>query len=313
MRIAFFGSPDFSVSILENIHKTFPISLVVTQPDKKVGRKQILTATPVKQFAHKQSIPVVSDASMIRIIEAVRKEKIDLAIVVAYGLILPKELLEIPKFGFINVHYSLLPKYRGASPVQWAILSGDKKTGTTIMQMDEELDHGNSIVQKEADIEINDTEETLLEKLNQTSIPRLLDILRQVSDNQKLATTVQHHVDATHTRRLTKDDGFIELQTIKKAMNNEQLTFKDLPKLQQEIFKSPDTKYYIPDTIHNFIRALYPWPGAWTLLPNGKRVKIISSTIQERSGDIHGALQIREIQVEGKQRTKDVSVLMENL
>src|SRR3989344_3505822 len=141
MSIAFFGSPDFVVSILSHLHEKFGVSLVVTQPDKPVGRKQILTPTPVKQFALQQSIPVISDTSMIYIIEVVKKEKIDLAIVAAYGLIIPKELLEIPQYGFINIHYSLLPKYRGASPVQTAIVNGEKTTGTTIMKVDEELDH----------------------------------------------------------------------------------------------------------------------------------------------------------------------------
>lgn len=323
MQIAFFGSPDFSADILKTIHKRFPVSLVVTQPDKPVGRKHILTPTPVKQFALQQSIPIISDTMMIRIIGVVRKEKIDVAIVAAYGLILPKELFEIPKYGFLNIHYSLLPKYRGASPVQWAILNGDKETGVSIILLDEKLDHGPILETNTVDISKDDTAETLLHKLNKEASSSLYFALTDIELGDGLPDLQeQKHDKATMTRRLTKDDGFIECSTIKKAMNGEQLLFSDLPKLQQEIFKSPNTKYYIPNTIHNFIRALHPWPGAWTLLPNGKRLKIICSHIRldpefnEKSTftDVYNKKQkeflvIDEIQVEGKGKTKDTRAI----
>ena len=131
MNIAFFGSPHIAATILEAVHKRFPVSLVVTQPDKQVGRKQTLTPTPVKLFSTRSAIHTVTNTSINRFIEVLRKKKIDLAVVVAYGEIISKELLDVPKFGFINVHYSLLPKYRGASPVQWALLNFHKQTHIT--------------------------------------------------------------------------------------------------------------------------------------------------------------------------------------
>lgn len=287
MRIAFFGSPEFVIPILSYLHKAFGVTLVVTQPDKPVGRKGILTPTPIKEFALKESIPCIASDTMIHIIEAVKKENVDVAVVAAYGQIIPKELLEIPKFGFINIHYSLLPKYRGASPVQTAIVNGEKMTGTTIMRMDEELDHGEIIAQKEVNIENNDTSETLLNKLNEASLPILDKALRTIEITGKLPPmTEQDHNQATFTRRLTKDDGFINFQTLKEALIR-------------------NTKYEILNTIHNLVRGYFPWPGAWTKLPNGKRLKLISSEIKVNK------LVLREVQLEGKQKTADINFLKE--
>ena len=369
MNIAFFGSPHIAATILEAVHKRFPVSLVVTQPDKQVGRKQTLTPTPVKLFSTRSAIHTVTNTSINRFIEVLRKKKIDLAVVVAYGEIISKELLDVPKFGFINVHYSLLPKYRGASPVQWALLNGDKETGVTIMQMDEELDHGPIIAQKTIPIEtglkpvstIADTTASLLDKLTETACSCLINILHQVSKTRRLPpATPQNHESETYTRRLIKQDGFIPFTTIQKAVNNEQLSFSDLPQLQQEIFKS-GLRLTIGDlsggaisrsagrfALHNFIRAMYPWPGAWTILPNGKRCKIISSRLISRSPEFdtrhpeldsgsknetkeeqmlkpsfanyfgraqqvqRDTLVITQIQIEGKQTTED-SNLINNL
>ena len=285
MRIAFFGSPEFVIPILSHIHEIFGVLLVVTQPDKPVGRKQILTPTPVKQFALQHSISVISDTSMIYIIEVVKKEKIDLAIVAAYGLIIPKEVLEKPKYGFINIHYSLLPKYRGASPVQTAIVNKEKTTGTTIMKMDEELDHGDIIQQKEVAIEENDTAQTLLNKLNEASLP-LLDIaLRTIEETGKFPpTTEQDHTKATFTHRLSKDDGFIEFDRIKEAL-----------------------KGSASRQIHDLIRGYSPWPGAWTTLPNWKRLKLLSSEVKDNK------LVLNEVQLEGKQKTNDQQTISQFL
>jgi methionyl-tRNA formyltransferase len=191
-----------------------------------------------------------------------------------------------PKFGFINIHYSLLPKYRGASPVQTAIVNGEKVTGTTLMRMDKELDHGEIIQQKEVPIDIYDNVGTLLNKLNEASIP-LLDIaLRTIAETGKFPPiTEQDHSKATFTRRLSKEDGFIAFDHLKAAIKGSPNSFE----------------------LHNLIRGYFPWPGGWTTLPNWKRLKLISSDVQGTK------LILKEVQLEGKQKTSDINFLKEFL
>lgn len=238
MHIAFFGSPKLASDILTHIHERYPVSLVITQPDKPVGRKQVLTPTPVKTFAEQHNIPILTNISKNRYFDMFKDKQIDIAIVVAYGELIPKQLLETPRFGFLNVHYSLLPAYRGAAPVQWAILNGDEKTGVTIMQLDEVLDHGPLVAIKETIIDPNDTTETLLQRLTDTAKLLIFDILNQIEKNGKLPSlTTQNHDLATSTRQLTKDDGFIPFERLQKALRGEKLTFGDLPKFQKEVFE----------------------------------------------------------------------------
>jgi methionyl-tRNA formyltransferase len=281
MRIAFFGSPEFVIPILTYLHQRFGLALVVSQPDKRVGRKQDFAPTPVKQYAITNILAVASPENL----SGFKMENIDVAVVAAYGIIIPKEVLVQPKFGFINIHYSLLPKYRGASPVQSAIVNGEKVTGTTIMQMDEELDHGNIILQQEVPILLQDTTEILLNKLNEASLPLLDRTLRAIEETGKFPpTTQQDHSKATFTRRLTKEDGFIAFDHVKNVLMGN-------PSMD----------------IHNIIRGYYPWPGAWTTLPNWKRLKLISSEIAENK------MVFKEVQLEGKQKTSDLSFLKEFL
>lgn len=278
MRIAFFGSPNFVIPILSYLHKRHGVVLVVSQPDKRVGRKQDFAATPVKQYAMTNNIPVQSPENL----NGFSMQNIDVAVVAAYGILIPQEVLVQPKFGFINIHYSLLPRYRGASPVQTAIVNGEKVTGTTIMKMDKELDHGEIIQQKEVPIEYSDTSETLLNKLNEASLPLLDMALRTIEETGKFPPlTEQDHSKATFTRRLTKDDGFIEFDHLKNALKGSLSSME----------------------IHNLIRGYYPWPGAWTTLPNWKRLKLISSEIKENK------LVFKEVQLEGKQKTTDLNFL----
>lgn len=281
MRIAFFGSPEFVIPILTYLHQRFGLALVVSQPDKRIGRKQDFAPTPVKQYAIANVLPFQSPENL----QGFKMENIDVAVVAAYGLIVPEEVLIQPKFGFINIHYSLLPKYRGASPVQTAIVNGEKVTGTTIMQMDKELDHGNIILQQEVPIFQNDTTEILLNKLNEASLPLLDRTLRTIEETGKFPpTTEQDHSKATFTRRLTKDDGFIAFDHVKNVlMGNSSID------------------------IHNIIRGYYPWPGAWTTLPNWKRLKLLSSEIKDNT------FVLKEVQLEGKQKTSDLGFLKEFL
>ena len=161
MKVVFMGTPDFAVESLKAIYNAkYEVLGVVTNPDKPQGRGMKLTASPVKQFALENGLKVYQPVKVKNneeFIEELKKLNPDAIVVVAYGKILPKEILEIPKLGCINVHASLLPKYRGAAPIQWAIINGDKKTGVTTMYMDEGMDTGDIILKQEVDIRDDET------------------------------------------------------------------------------------------------------------------------------------------------------------
>ena len=286
MNIAFFGSALIAATILDHVHREHPVSLVVSQPDKPVGREQIPTPTAVSSWAIEHVIPYTTEASVEVIDKLLTQHAIDIAVVVAYGHIIKKQTLEIPRYGFINVHYSLLPKYRGASPVQFALLNGEHETGVTIMQMDEALDHGPILAREKVTISTEDTTISLLEKLTAVSIPLLTNALTGFTQHHPVTKT-QDHSTASSTRRLTKQDGFIKIETLTKAVQNKPLEQHDIP----DIIKEQQCNNV---TIHNFIRALHPWPGVWTINKNGKRIKIISSLIDD------GILRITRHQEEGK-------------
>lgn len=294
MNIAFFGSPPIARTILAHLHEKFPVSLVVSQPDNPVGRKQVMTPTAVSSWAVEHGIPLVKESSSDAVNTKLRQYNIDIALVVAYGIILKKQTLEIPQFGFLNVHYSLLPKYRGASPVQYAILNGEHETGVTIMNMDEDLDHGPIISQRIVSISPDDTTGSLLEKLTSAAIPLLESIITTYETHQP-PTFTQDHAHATYTRRLTKQDGYIEFGTLVKAVHQKPLTQNDAPTIVKEYQRNHQAIQPLNHiTIHNFIRALSPWPGVWTINAEGKRIKILSSTGE------NGKLVILRHQEEGK-------------
>lgn len=238
MKIVFFGTPRFAQIVLENlVGSEFKPSLVVTAPDAKVGRGQFLTPPPVKETAIGAKIKVLQPKILNN------TSQFDLAILVAYGQLIPKKILEIPKFGFINVHPSLLPRYRGPSPIQAAILAGDKATGITIMKLDEKLDHGPILTQKEVEITSDDTHLTLVEKLGLVGSNLLLEVLPDYLQG-KIKLKDQDHKKATITQKITKKDGLIE------NMQN-----------------PPDRK-----TLDRMIRAYYPWPTVWAeLAPSNQK------------------------------------------
>ena len=235
MRIVFFGSPDFARIILEKLllWDGGEVTLVVTQPDKKAGRGQKVTSTPVKRLALEHKIEVIEPKNLKNdgIKARLRDAKADLFIVVAYGLILPGDVISIPTFGTVNVHASLLPKYRGAAPIQWAILNGEKVTGVTIMQMDEGLDTGPILSQKALAIGINDTAKDLHDELAKLGGELLINTLEKIKKG-KIIPIKQDDSCASYAPKLSKDMGLINWKD--SAIN-----------------------------IHNKIRALYPWPMAY--------------------------------------------------
>ena len=258
MKIVFMGTPDFAVNVLEGLIKNnYEVSLVVSQPDKKVGRKQILTNTPVKKCALENSIEVFQPERIRDDYEKIVSLNPDLIITCAYGQIIPKELLELPKFGAINVHASLLPKLRGGAPIHKAIIDGYKKTGITIMYMDEKMDSGDIISQKEIEISNDDTLGTLHDKLSILGTDLLIETLPSI-------------INGTNKRIKQNEDDVVYAYNIKRE--------------EEHIDFNKDSI-----SIYNLIRGLNPIPGAYFLLDN-EVVKVYSSRLGTSKNNTKGKI-----------------------
>lgn len=245
MRIVFFGTPEAAAETLQRlIEAKHQILLVVTQPDRPRGRGQKLTFPAVKEIALKHALPIEQpeDVKNNPVFKSLLESlKPDIAVVVAYGKILPKEVLDIPKYGFINVHASLLPKYRGAAPIQWALLKGEKETGITIFKLTELLDAGPILLHKKVEIDEEDDAENLSKKLFSEGGEILLKALKTIEEG-KTKFIPQNEAEVTYAPSLKKESGEI-----------------DWKKSAREI--------------HDRIRALISWPAAHTFC-HGKRLKI---------------------------------------
>lgn len=248
-KIIFIGTGQFAVPILENLIKNkYNIVKVITSPDKPTGRQRQLTASPVKEAALKHKLSLSQPENIIDLKSEISAAKPDLIILAAYGRIIPKEILDIPRFGCLNLHPSLLPKYRGPSPIQTAILNGDQKTGLTIILMDEKIDHGPIIAQKELEITTDDNSQILEKKLAQLAANFLVEILPDYLQGE-IKPKPQDESRASYTKILTKQDGQINWQ-----QSAEQIARQ--------------------------ARAFYPWPGTWTEF-DGLRVKILKAKAVE--------------------------------
>lgn len=304
LNIAFFGAPIFAARVLQKIidDKDLPVNLafVVTQPDRPSGREQILTSTPVKLLAQKNNIPVLDSLPTTN---DQRLKNIDLVLLYAFGEILPAALLKIPRWGFWNIHPSLLPKYRNTSPIAYSLLLGDKTTGVSLIEMDERLDHGPIIAQKEYDIQVNDTRESLENRLSDIGYELFKQSVQSLIDGT-LQKHEQNHEDRTFTKLLTKQHGFIPFTIVQKILKGETLTNDEIPQIIRDYYDkypSPTTNHYPLVTYYNLYRALSPWPGLWTLVPiNGveKRLKITGMTLPT-TNDQRPPL-ITQVQLEGK-------------
>lgn len=231
MNIAFMGSPEVSKNILEYLIKNnseksnLNIKLVVTREDKIRGRGKKLEPTPVKKLAEENEIKVLTPKVIDdEFIEEFKKYEIDLALVVAYGKILPKKILDLPKYGFINVHFSLLPKYRGASPVETAILNGDDVTGVTIINMNEKMDEGDIIFEKEFNILENDQTLDVFNKALDITNENILNVIENIK-NGKINPKKQDEKDATYTKKLTKDMSKLDFNKSAKDIHNKVRAF----------------------------------------------------------------------------------------
>lgn len=260
MNIVFMGTPQFAVVCLETLIKNKSnVVCVYSQPDKPKGRGHKVQFTPVKEVAIKNNIPVYQPDTLKtkQALEDFKALKPDLVVVVAYGKILPKEILEIPKFGCINVHASLLPKYRGAAPIQWSVLNGDSVTGITTMYMSEGLDTGDMILKAQTKIGENETASELHDRLAVIGANLLMDTVKLIEQG-KANREVQDNNLSSYAPMLSKELCMID--------------FNKNAKL-----------------VHNQIRGLSTWPCAMTIL-DGKRIKVYSSEIVSGYKDIPGKL-----------------------
>lgn len=314
MKIVFMGTPDFAVPALRALAESeeHTVSLVVTQPDRPKGRSGQPAPSDVKKCALEYGIPVFQPEKVKapEAVERLREEAADIMVVAAFGQILPKEILEMPRYGCINIHGSLLPHYRGAAPIQWAVLDGQEEAGDTIMQMNEGLDTGDILTQEKITLEPEETAGSLYEKLSQMGGPLLLRTLKEIEAGT-ITPVPQDNAQSNYARMLRKDMGYIDWH--KSAVS-----------------------------IGRLVRGMNPWPSAFTYW-NGKLLKLWmaapvaqeeltalgceASAIREfrdaepgtvmmvtrnalmvQTGD--GLLSLKELQLEGKKRMPVEAFLM---
>ena len=289
MRVVFMGTPDFSVPALERIATEHEVVAVVTQKDKPKGRGMSVSYTPVKESALKLNIPIyqpdkVKEESFV---EELRELNPDVIVVIAFGQILSNDILTLPKYGCINVHASLLPKYRGAAPIQWAVIDGEEKSGVCTMKMDEGLDTGDIIDVDEITLDPKETGGSLFDKLSKLGGELILKTLQNLEFG-KATFIKQDDSKSTYAKKMTKELGHIDFT-------------KDA------------------ESIERLIRGLNPWPSAFTYL-DGKVMKIWDADVVD-AGGVPGtvisedkdsfviatgskALKVNELQLEGKKRMK---------
>ena len=253
MRIIFFGTPAFAIpSLVALLQSEEEVIAVVTQPDKKKGRGRVSSPSPVKELAIDRGIKILQPVSIKDplFLNGLSKIMPEIIVVVAYGKILPAQILRLPSHGCINVHASLLPKYRGAAPIQWAIINGEKKTGITTMLMDEGLDTGNILLQEETEISSDDNAETLGNKLAEIGASLLIRTIKGIRSGY--IKPIPQKGTPGYAPPLKKEDGRLNWS-----------------KTATEIF--------------NFVRGMYPWPCAYCYL-NKERIKITRVKMLEGSG-----------------------------
>ena len=255
MKVIFMGTPDFSVGTLEALVEAgHEVVLAVSQPDKPKGRGEKMQFPPVKETALKYNIPVFQPKKVREpeCIEELRKYNADVCVVVAFGQILPKEILEMTPYGCINVHASLLPKYRGAAPIQWAVIDGEEVSGVTTMQMDEGLDTGDMIMKTELVLDPKETGGSLFEKLADAGAKLCVETLKAL-ENKTATWEPQGETPTDYARMLNKELGNIKWENT--ALQIERL-----------------------------IRGLNPWPSAYTDW-NGKVMKIWEAEVVDKDSD----------------------------
>lgn len=285
IRIVYMGTPDFAAHILEGlVLNNYNIVCVVSQPDKIVGRKKVLQPSSTKQMAEKYNLPVLTPLKVRNEYEDILKYEPDLIITAAYGQIIPKALLDYPKYKCINAHGSLLPKHRGGAPIQRCLINGDTTTGMSIMYMDEKMDEGDILYQKQIPIDIHDTNSDLFIKLSDLALSMFLEFLPKFFEGD-FTRVKQDHESATYSYNLRKEEEFISFN-------------------------------YNCLSVYNHIRGLLDNPGAYCIL-NDKKYKLINVFFEERGNTkanefsglendylvfncTNGIIKVYKIQPEGK-------------
>ena len=296
MKLVFMGTPDFAVPCLEELIKAgHEIVGVFTQPDKPVGRKRVMTPPPVKVCAEKNGITVYQPDSVRteECLSLMKELNPDCVVVVAYGRIIPSEMLKLPKFGFVNVHGSLLPKYRGAAPIQWSIIDGEKKTGVTTMQMDDGIDTGDMLEVSETEIGENETAGELFDRLAEMGGKLIVSTLSKLEKGE-LTPIPQDHEKSNYAKIISKEMALIDFNMS-------------------------------AENVFNLIRGFNPWPIAYTIIGdkrlkvfaaekigsvNGKSGEVVSSdgTLTVAFGDGNG-LKFTDVQLEGSKRMSATEML----
>ncbi len=294
MKIIFFGSSDFVVQVLEKLHETDKVVAVVSTPDAPLGRKQILTPTPVSVRAQELGLSLLTPPSLksAQVITELKDLEADLYIVASYGKIIPPAILALPQFGVLNIHPSLLPAYRGPTPIQTALAEGQKNTGVTIIKMDAEVDHGPIAAQTAVDILPQEDFQELAVRLFSIGAKLLIDTLEHIEKGE-LKLEEQDDNNATFTKILQKIDGKVDWKISAKE-------------------------------IHNKFRAYHSWPGIWTTW-RGEIIKILDCSplpLENNTGKVgtilqngtvvcanNSGLQLKIIQLSGKQPTDIQSFL----
>lgn len=299
MKVVFLGTPDFAVKTLEAIiNSKHELLAVVTQPDKPSGRSSAPVFSPVKQTAIQNGIKVLQyDKIRAEGVADLKALAPDIMVTCAYGQILSQEIIDVAPHGIINVHASLLPKYRGAAPIQWSILNGDAETGVTIMQTETGIDTGAIISVRKTPIVKEETAGELFDRLSVIGAELLVETLDSI-ENGTATFTPQNHALATHVKMLKKADGIIDFDNYS-------------------------------DTLVNFVRGMTPWPGAYTDL-FGKTLKVYKATAinlpvdDKKPGQIiyantknglvvackNGAIRLNSVQLEGKKRLDDTAFVL---
>lgn len=300
MKVIYMGTPDFAVHALKSIVEAgHEVVACFTQPDKAKGRSKALQPTPVKKQALEYGIPVYQPVKLRdqENVDIIRSFAPDVIVVAAYGQILPESILNIPEYGCVNIHASLLPKYRGAAPIEWAIIDGEQETGVTTMYMAKGLDTGDMIEREVVQITVDDTGESLTDKLAECGAKLILSTLKKLEDGTAVRT-VQDDSLSCYASMLTKNMGDID-------------------------FTQPAEK------IERLVRGLQPWPCAFTKI-NGKSVKIYGANVVDKPEGVQpgsvinvtkksfaiacgeGAIQITRLQPEGKKPMDTAAFLAGN-
>lgn len=265
MRIVFMGTPQLSADILSILLQNNEIIAVFTREDKPVGRKQLLTPPPVKTVALAHQIPVFQPKRLDEAaLDQLEKLNPELIVVVAYGRILPKKILALPKYGCINLHVSLLPKYRGAAPIQWAIINGENTTGITVMYMNEGLDTGDIIKTKPIEIAINNTAQDLFELVSLQGAPLLQEVIEKLQ-NGTIKRQRQDDSRATFAPMLTRENTVIDFEKTAKQ-------------------------------VHDLVRGLNPAPLAY-FIREGKKIKVLRTQISQLGGNVGEILSVKPLTV----------------